>query len=308
MPTSLPKIAQLWRQSWFSNSIQLFAMRTQNILLAFLVSLATVSPSLSAAASEATKGVIKAIEARDCVEAVRQLNLALSGGSPEALLLGGAMFEQGLCLKQNTERASRLYVRAVDAGAGGARSRLAALYASPVGGLDKGVAIWWGLQANLPLPKPCVVSSDLRGNAELFAQTISNWPAGVLDACVHVTGVLATLDAEFVVKPQVQARDSLSVDFHPADGRLEVSANPTSLALIDNSPRVVTTNNVVGVNNAQQSATTDQMRALLAQEERAQLAKRVESISRDAITRFPRPAGMDSSWRIQLSIESARDR
>ncbi len=130
----------------------------------------------------------------------------------------------------------------------------------------------------------------------------------MLDACVHVTGVLAILDAEFVVKPQVQARESVSVDFHPADGRLEVSANQTSLALIDNSPRVVTTNNVVGVNSAQQSATADQMRALLAQEETKQLVKRVEIVGRDAIARFPRPAGMDTGWRIQLSIESVRDR
>lgn len=282
-------------------------MHTRKVLLSWVIGLATIAPFQSLAASESTKAVVKAVEARDCVAAVRELNVALATGSPEALMLGGAMFEQGLCLKQNVQRASRLYVRAVDAGAGAARSLLAALYASPAGGPDKGAAVWWGLQANLPLPKPCVVDNDLRGNAERFAQTLNNWPAGVLDACVHVTGVLAALDAEFVVKPKAETRDGVLLDFRPANGQLEVRAGELNQALIDNSPRVVVTNNVVGVNNVQQGATPDQMRALQAKEAQQALAKQVERVGRDAIGRFPRPAGIDSGWQIQLSVESARD-
>ncbi len=308
MPISLPRIAQLRRPQRFKNSRWLFIMRSQKVLLSFLVGFAAIALSQPVAASESTREVIKAIEARDCVAAARQLNLALSGGSAEALMLGGAMFEQGLCLKPNIERASRLYVRAADAGASSARSRLAALYASPAGGPDKGAAVWWGLQANLPLPKSCVVDNDLRGNAERFAQTLASWPAGVLDACVHVTGVLATLDAEFVVKAGVETRDGVAVDFRPADGRLEVHASQTNQALIDNSPRVTTTNNVVGANNVQQGATPDQMRALQVQEEKQQLAKRVEGVCRATIARFPRPTGIERDWRIQLSIEAPRDR
>ncbi len=283
-------------------------MRTQAVLLSLLVSVAAVAPSQCLAANEYTKAVVKAIEARDCIEAVRQLNLALAGASPEALLLGGAMFEQGLCLKQNTERASRLYLRAADAGASGARSRLAALYASPEGGSDKGVAIWWALQANLPLPESCLIGNDIRSNAELFAQTLSRWPAGLLDACVHVTGVLATLDAEFVVKPGADTREGVSFEFRPSNGSVEVRVNQLGQTLIDNSPRVVATNNVVGVNNVQQSATPDQMRALMVQQEKQDLAKRIESVSRGAIARFARPAGIDGNWRIQLSVEASRDR
>ncbi len=289
-------------------SPNLFAMRTQAVLLSLLLGIATVAPSPSLAANEYTKAVVKAIEARDCIEAVRQLNLALSGASPEALMLGGAMFEQGLCLKQNTERASRLYLRAADAGASGARSRLAALYASPEGGSDKGVAIWWGLQANLALPDSCVIGNDIRSNAELFAQTLSRWPAGLLEACVHVTGVLATLDAEFVTRPGDDGREGVSFDFRPSTGSVEVRANQLNQALIDNSPRVVATNNVVGVNNVQQSVTPDQMRTLMAQQEKQELVKRVDSIGRGALARFARPAGIDSKWRIQLSVEAPRDR
>ena len=163
--------------------------------------------------ANATKPVVQAIEARDCVAAVRELNVALAGATPEAFTLGGVMFEQGLCLKPNLERAKRLYARAVETGAAGARSRLAALHASPASGPDKGAAIWWGLQADLPLPKPCQVDTSIRGNAELFAQAVGSWTPSILDACVHVTGVLAALDAEFVLKSSATGSVNVAVDF-----------------------------------------------------------------------------------------------
>jgi hypothetical protein len=50
------------------------------------------------------------------------------------------------------------------------------------------------------------------------------------------------------------------------------------------------------------------MLALRAQEERQALIKRVESVANDALARYPRPAGMDAEWRIQLSVEGPRDR
>lgn len=255
---------------------------------------------------ETTQAVSRAIAARDCVGAVRELNQALAGGSAEAMLLGGAMFEQGLCLKPNVDRASRLYVRAADAGALGARSRLAALYASPAGGPDKGAAVWWGLQAGLPLPAACTVDASLRGNAERFAQELARWPAGMLDACVYVTGVLAALDAEFILQPVAANPSGVTIDFRPVSGRLDVGVSQQSQALTDSSPRVVTTNNVVGANDVQQSATPEQTRALQLQEERKSLAKSVETLSRDALARFPQPSQVDPTWRIQLSIQAAR--
>jgi hypothetical protein len=283
-------------------------MRTLHLTFVLLAGLIVICPGNSMAGSESTRAVVKAIEARDCVAAVRELNLALAGATPEALLLGGAMFEQGLCLKQNVERASRLYVRAADVGASSARSRLAALYASPSGGPDKGAAIWWGLQAGLPLPSPCVVDNDLRGNAERFAQTLGGWPAGMLDACVYVTGVLATLDSEFVLKADAQLRGGVTIDFRPAAGRVDVRVNQQTVALVDNSPRVAPTNSLFAANNVQQSATPEQMRALQAQEDQQALLKRVESVSQLAIARFQKPASLNAEWRIQVAAESARDR
>lgn len=287
---------------------KLFVMRNYKLLVSLLVGAAAVTPGVTVAANEFTKGVVKAVEARDCVEAVRQLNLALATASPEALLLGGAMFEQGLCLKQNSERASRLYLRAADAGASGARSNLAALYASPAAGPDKGLAIWWGLQAGLPLPKPCLVDNDLRGNAERFTQILNGWPAGLLDACVHVTGVLAVFDAEFVIKPESGSGDDVAVDFRPATGDLQVRTRLKSPEFRDTSPRVITSNDAVAANQVQQNMSAERMHAQQIQAETLDLAKRVESIGRDALVHFPRPAGIAADWRIQLSIKAPRDR
>ena len=100
---------------------------------ALLIGLAVTGAS---AATEATRAVVNAIEAKDCAAAVKELNAAMATASPEAWLLGGAMFEQGLCLKANVERASRLYQRAAQAGRGDARSRLAALYALQLAWID----------------------------------------------------------------------------------------------------------------------------------------------------------------------------
>ena len=286
-------------------------MRTQALILTVIATAASMLALPTQAASESTKLVVQAIEARDCVAAARELNVALAGATPEALALAGVMFETGLCLKANLERAARFYMKAVDAGAPSAKSRLAGLYASPASGPDKGAAMWWGMQANLPLPKACLVEPSLRGNAEQFAKVLSAWPASVLDACVHVTGVVAALDAELVIKDAALGRTSVSIDFQPATAALNVRSSQSSLALVDNSPRAAAASNAGNLfasNSVSQSATPEQMLALRAQEERQALIKRAETLAKDALARYPRPSGIDADWRIQLSVEGLRDR
>lgn len=286
-------------------------MRTQRFILCLIAGAFTSLTGPCIAASESTKRVVQAIEARDCVAAARELNVALAGATPEALALAGVMFETGLCLKANLERAARFYTKAVDAGAPSARSRLAGLYASPASGPDKGAAMWWSMQANLPLPKACLVETNLRGNAEQFAKVLMAWPAGLLDACVHVTGILAALDAEFIIKDAAQGRSSVSIDFRPATAALDVRNSQSAVALVDNSPRAAANSNAGSLfasNSVSQSATPEQMLALRAQEERQTLIKRIEAVSKDALARYPRPSGIDADWKIQLSVEGLRDR
>ena len=283
-------------------------MRLTKTLASMVLTVATVAPFQAVHASEATKAVVKAIESRDCVAAVRELNLALAGSSPEALLLSGAMFEQGLCLKPNLERAARLYQRAADAGAGGARARLASLYASPASGPDKGAALWWSLQANLPLPKACVLADNLRGNAEAFAQALTAWPSGLLDACVYVAGTLAVLDSEFIVTPASDSANGVAVNFRPAAARLDTGLDQVTQTLRDSSARVTEAHSMSGVMQSGSAPSPDQLRAQQVQEELQILAKQVENIGRDALARFPQPQGIDATWRIQMRVVAARAR
>lgn len=274
----------------------------------FLVCIGFCLLACTSIATESTGTVIKAIEARDCPAAVRELNAALAKGTPEAMLLGGAMFEQGLCLKPNVERAARLYQRAADAGSVVAPSRLAAMYASPLAGPDRGSAIWWALRAGLQLPTACVVAADLRNDVDKFAAALVGWPAGLLDACVHVSGVLAALDAEFVLDSQASATHAITIDFVPATGGLKVNYVPQSQLFSDNSPRVVVTNNVVGANNVVQSATPEQLRLQQESEGMNAMAKHVEKVATDALERFPRPSSIDATWRIHLRVNQSRTR
>ena len=281
--------------------------------LAYLLPICMIASaqSLAFASNAATAPVIKAIEARDCVAAARELNLALTGATPESFALAGVMFETGLCLKANLDRAARFYIKAVDAGATSARSRLAGLYASPASGPDKGAAMWWGMQANLPLPKACIVDTDARGNAEQFAKVLSAWPASVLDACVYVTGVVAALDSELTIKDAAVEHATVTIDFVPAGGTVDVRSSQPNVALVNDSPRVATSSNAGNLfanNNVSQSATPEQMLALRAQEDRQALIQRAEKVSKDALARYPRPNNIDMSWRIQLSVVGLRNR
>lgn len=259
------------------------------------------------AVGEATRAVVKALEAKDCAAAVRELNSALATSAPEAFLLGGSMFEQGLCLKPNLERASRLYMRAADTGAASAHSRLAALYAAPAAGPDKGAAIWWGLQAGLPLPSACVVPPDRRGDAEGFAKFLGAWPVAQLDACVHVTGVLATLDAEYELKPESETGDGIAFDFQPASGKLDLSFAQLNQEGKDSRARYSSAMGSTQRSYARDPS-PDQLQAMQAEAAKREFAEQIEGQVRDALVRFPRPAGVDPAWRIRVRVESGRAR
>ena len=269
--------------------------------------LGLASTGVWAAAPKETQAVLAALEARDCPAAVRELNKALAESSPQALLLGGSLFEQGLCLKKDTARAARLYQRAADAGAPGAQGRLAALYASPAAGPNKGAAVWWGLQANLPLPAACKLDKALQDNAEGFAQAVGSWPDTRLDACVYAAGVLGVLDSEFVLHPISATKGEVVVDFQAATGQLDARVAGFTSDLRDASTRVTEAHSLSGVMQSGATPTPEQQ---IAQRQRAELdnlSTQVNLIGRDALARFPRPSGLDANWRsIQVRIEAAR--
>jgi hypothetical protein len=98
--------------------------------------------------------------------AIGALNNGLAAAYPGVLLMAGTMFDEGLCLKPNWERAERLYLRAQKAGHRGGRLRLIAGLAAP--GSDPAAALWWAQQENGPLPSPCPVPEMAAFDAERF--------------------------------------------------------------------------------------------------------------------------------------------
>lgn len=170
--------------------------------------------------SVAASRVVERIEAQDCPGAVRVLNEVLPGGETAVLVLAGAMFEEGICLKANWERAVRLYTRASEAGSPLARWRLAAGYGSAAAGPDVGLTLWWSHRAEV-LPPPCRVAgfADTM-DADRFVAAVNAWPAGQAAACAWVGAVWAGLHAA--------ARYDASLQRLQFAGRVRVTFDPAA--------------------------------------------------------------------------------
>jgi hypothetical protein len=265
--------------------------------------LALVAATASAA-TDATRAVVKAIEDKDCVGAVRVLNTAMAGSSSEAWLLGGAMFEQGVCLKPSVERAARLYLRAAESGRGDARARLAGLYASPSAGPDKGATLWWAHQAALPMPPDCQVTAEARADADRFAQAVAAWPAARLNACVYAAGVLAALAAEFELAPDEQPKDAVALDFQPAAGKVVVSH--AAIGQLGNDRRAQLSGSGLQLQGYANDLSPDQLRTMQTAAGKTELAGRVDAVAQAALARYPKPATVDAGWRIRLRVDGPR--
>jgi len=146
-------------------------------------------------AEKVVKQVTDAVVRRDCVGAVAALNIGLSKGMPEVITLAGAMYEEGLCVKPNWDRAVSLYQRAANAGHPGVAARLAAGYASASGGRDKAAALWWAVRAKTALPTACTPAASV-DDPDRFVAALQAWPAGRLDACAYTAAVMANIQAE----------------------------------------------------------------------------------------------------------------
>lgn len=281
-------------------------IRRSGVLTALMALVAAAPQAQPASADDASaiQAVLRAIEAKDCGAAATALNTALQGGTPAALLLGGSMFEQGVCLKPNLERAIRLYLRAEDAP--GARSRLAGLYAAPAAGPDSGAALWWGLRAGLPLPAACQVPGDAWATAESFAKALAGWPKGRLEACVHVTGVLSQLDAEFQLAGANGQPGSLPVVFWVAQGKLDVNGDQIGTEGFE--PGAGTGANRSSAPGFQRHEAWSQPDPQQQQDREAQrrLAQRVLQVGQRALSRYPRPAGVAADWRVEMRVLAER--
>jgi hypothetical protein len=231
---------------------------------------------------KAVQAVTAAITRGDCVAAAAALNAGLAKSHPEVWLLAGAMFEDGLCLKANWERALNFYQRADNAGQAGAALRLAAGYAAPVGGRDLAASLWWALRAKVALPAPCAQAAAQAGEPDRFVATLKAWPAGQLDACAYAGAVMAAVQDELAEPDELAAGLGLEgpvrVVFLPADGRVDFSDDLKPVG------------GVVG-----DAATRDAAASAAREALRQQLRQAADR----ALKRHAKPAAVPASWRVE---------
>ena len=244
------------------------------------------------ASEQAVDDVVAAVVQRDCAAAVSKLNAGLAKAYPEVVLLAGRMYEEGICLKPNWDRAVTFYQRALNAGQSTAAARLAAGYAAPVGGRDRATALWWALRAKTSLPAECNAVASLVDDADRFVAALKAWPAGQLDACAYSAAVMAMIlgelgSPELPVTYGVQGKIKLA--FVPAEGRVDLAEDGIETAM------------PTGVQGAAGAAgdRNGGRKALLAY---------AKDVSDRALRRYERPTAVPPAWRAETELVLASKR
>ncbi len=231
---------------------------------------------------QAVAGIHDALRAGDCALVASRLNDGLKRKYPSVYLLAGTLYEQGLCLKRDWDRAARLFEQAHDAGEPQGRQRMIAGLAE--GGRDRAAAMYWALEDPSGLPEECQAGRDLRHEPEAYVAQLRRWPAGRLDACVYLVGVVNAIAGE-IEYPSVGTAyavyGSYRMDFHPATAAVEWEELDLRLG------------NMVGAMSGDDVRDRDSGRV------RQTLRNALQETSHRALKRFNRPAGVPAAWRLQ---------
>ncbi|QYF95475.1 hypothetical protein KY495_10185 [Massilia sp. PAMC28688] len=169
--------------------------------------------------AEATRRIAAYINSGDCPGAVRQLNAEIKSRQRDVLLLAGAMFETGLCVKPNWDRGIHFYQLAERAGHPSAVLRLASGYA--VAGRDNAMALWWMAQRPGGMPRACIPAADPLEDAAGFESALAAMPQSQRQSCIYMTGVYASILAETEFPAPASINNvfgDLDMVFNAADG------------------------------------------------------------------------------------------
>jgi hypothetical protein len=160
---------------------------------AWLLALAFVPGAQAQSRMESTSAedIGWAIERGQCGRAVAHLNEGIVNEWVTHYLIGGTMFDEGLCVKPSWERAEQLYLLAYKAGRHDGVLRLIAGLARE--GRDLGSALWWTQQQKLSMPADCQLPAEVHGDPERYVAALNAWPAGRLAACAYAVGVMANV-------------------------------------------------------------------------------------------------------------------
>lgn len=261
-------------------------------LPAVALALAIVSLAGSASATrlppgeEARGDVLTYVEHGDCAGAVKRLNEGLGRSFPEVFLLAGSMYDQGICVKPDWQRAVHFYVRAHDGGQREAAYRLAAGFAAPEHGADAAAALWWAGQAQGGLVgSNCTVPADASNDPDRFVAELKTWPARQLSICNYSVGVLATLGGE-VNYPRRALANAIAGEFTvvmtPALDRVEVQQGDITAV----SLRGLQDGNFASdrVSKSVTGSFSDTLRG----------------VAERAMKRYPKPEGLDPQWQLKM--------
>lgn len=200
--------------------------------LAVPVSLATAATPgrLSAAA------VTSRIEAKDCNGAVAEMKAGLKHDYPEVVLLAATLYDHGVCVPRDWQRAVLFYSHAYQAGLKEAADRLAAGFAAPENGADVAAALWWAGHGRIQAGPgeqalaPCAASPAAADDIDRFVAELQTWPQAQLAMCNYVAGVMATLSSEMRYPDLARAYGmgaDVTLRFLPAVPRIELKKGDT---------------------------------------------------------------------------------
>jgi hypothetical protein len=178
----------------------------------------------------AAASVGERLKANDCEGAVKALNSGLKQGYAEVALVAGSMYENGVCVRRDWNRAIPLYSQAWEGGQKEAASRLAAGFAAPENGPDIAAALWWasrgrGQAAQMQANAGCAVGLEAADDPDRFVAELKTWPKERLLACNYIAGVMSTLAAEVQYPRQALRRwvgGDVTLRFQPAVPRIDM--------------------------------------------------------------------------------------
>ena len=225
-----------------------------------------------------------ALEAKDCPRAVQHLKEGLAAKHPGLYLMAGTMYEDGLCVKADWERAKAFYQLGLDAGHRGGLFKLVAGLAH--GPRDPAAALWWGQRAlAATLPGDCIVADWVHRDPESYVATLRAWPAGRLGACVYAAGVLSLVAGDMMYPPDalgLQIAGRVKMSFVPAEGRIDWTTTDLEI-----KPPV-------GV------VSGEWLRDRQSRDARESLRRSLEQTGQRALRRFKAPTGIDAAWRPEM--------
>lgn len=141
------------------------------------------------------------MQLQHCDGAVADLKAGLKKGFVEVTLLAGSMYDNGICVKRDWDRAVVFYIQAWQGGMKEAADRLAAGYAAPENGADVAAALWWSRRGSNQVARAkgmpdCAVSPAAADDMDRFVAELQTWPQARLAICNYMVGVMSTISAE----------------------------------------------------------------------------------------------------------------